>query len=239
MKNLILKRLSLLLALLFVLHVSYAKDFPIDGMAYRVVSVDGGLAMTNGDKAAHDTPLTMADVNSGSLGQEWTFISLSADEPLYAIYNANYAQAADMALESSNPGSLLQWELTASANQTFYVKVVDEDEGVVQLLCSSNRTQAVTASGKSQLKLSAKLSSTATHFRLVSTGKSSEFTIPVVSCHYVITHEGSGFSLNDRGRNCNDALIYADECPEDNYDDFVWQLRQASSGVSYYQFYNT
>ena len=62
--------------------------------------------------------------------------------------------------------------------------------------------------------------------------------LPKVSKHYVITHVTSGLSLNDRGKNSNDALIYADKCPKDNYNDFIWQLRQEAAGVSYYQFYN-
>ena len=108
-----------------------------DGYVFRIVNVATGKAITNGDIAAHNTNLSTATVDTNSKGQEWTFVSLSAKEPLFTLYNDNYGQAADM---TSNPGRLLQWEGTCSDNQAFYINIVDEADGIVQLLCKNDHS---------------------------------------------------------------------------------------------------
>ncbi|MBQ8450287.1 MAG: RICIN domain-containing protein, partial [Bacteroidaceae bacterium] len=230
---------SFLMLLMLFLHVAvYATSFPVSGNVYRIVSATDGLAMTNGNTAELGSPISMAAVADGAEGQEWAFISVSDKEPLYLIYNPNYNLVADMALTSSAPGSLLQWSATVSSNQVFYVKLVDGKTDIVQLLNASDREKAVTANGTAQLALDENLADEATYFRLQDLGKKCDVEFPVASQHYIITHVGTGFSLNDRGVNANDARIFADACPEEDYDDFVWQLRRANDNVSYFQLYN-
>ncbi len=229
--------LSLLILCLLSVEVK-AEAFPVDGHTYRIVSVANGCAMTNGNIAEHNAPLFLETANVESEGQEWSFIALSDKEPLFLIYNANCGQAADMALNSSKPGSLLQWEPTMSANQVFYVELVQGTADVVQLFNASDRTKAVTADGVEQLTLSASVDSEATHFRLVDLDKQCDIVLPVASEYYVIRHKGTDYALNDRGADKNNARVYADECPEGEYNDFVWQLRRSSSSDTYFQFYN-
>lgn len=209
---------------------------PSSGTTFRIVNVAYGKAMTNNNVPEHNAPLVLDKIDDTAPGQEWSFISLSDDEPVYLIYNANYGQAADMALESSNPGVLLQWEATCSSNQTFYVKMLDD--GVVQLLNASDLSQVLTASDDGVLAMSKDADSDAAKFSLVDTGKRCDATFPVASRYYIITHKAGGKSLNDRGANANNARIYADVCPEENNEDFVWQLRRNESNVSYFQIYN-
>lgn len=218
------------------LHGARAAGLPSSGTAFRIVNVAYDKAVTNNNVQEHNALLVLGETDENAPGQEWSFISLSDDEPIYLIYNANYGQAADMALESSNPGVLLQWEATCSSNQTFYVKLIDGD--VVQLLNASDLSQAVTAMDDGSLAMSKDTDSDASRFRLVDTGKRCDVTFPVASRYYVITHKATGYSLNDRGANANNARIYADACPEDDNDDFVWQLRRNESTVSYFQLYN-
>ena len=108
-----------------------------DGDVFRLVNVATGKAITNGDVATHNTYLSVADIDGASKGQEWTFVSLSNKEQVYALYNDNYGQAIDM---TSNPGRLLQWEGTCSDNQAFYINTINEVDGIVQLLCKNDHT---------------------------------------------------------------------------------------------------
>ena len=238
-KNLFLFRGALAALLLCgVCAFAQAADFPVDGGVYRIQSVVDGLAMTNGDSREPGTEIFMAAVDENSAGQEWAFVSVSADEPLFMIYNEECGVVADMALMSSAPGSLLQWSATASSNQFFYVKLVDAQEGIVQLLNASDRGAAVTSDGTAQLALGDNLESENTYFRLVDLKKKCDIVFPVASQHYILTHVATGYSLNDRGVNANDARIFADACPDEDYDDFIWQLRRAEDNVSYFQLYN-
>lgn len=228
-----------LAVLMLLMHITVsATTFPVSGNVYRIIGVTDGLAMTNGNMSELGSVISMANVDESVKGQEWAFISVSDEEPLFLIYNPNYNLVADMALASSAPGSLLQWSATVSSNQVFYAKIVDGETNVVQLLNASDRASAVTANGTEQLVLGENLSAEATYFRLDDLGKKCDVTFPVASQHYVITHVGTGFSLNDRGVNANNARIFADTCPEEGYDDFVWELRRASNDVSYFQLYN-
>ncbi len=215
-----------------------ASAFPIAGNTYRLVNVFYGTAMSNGDEGAHGTYLNLLGIDETSAGQEWSFISMSEDEPVFLIYNAAYAQAADMALTSGNPGVLLQWEATASANQAFYVKVVDEARGVVQLLNNGDRQYAVVAAYDGSLSLSKDNTSDASLFSLVDLGKQVQMALPIAGSHYTITNVASGLSLNSRGNGSNDAVMYLDEYNEDCSDYFVWQLRRNTSGVEYFQIYS-
>lgn len=216
-----------------------ATALPVGGNVYRIVNVYYDKAMTNGDVGAHNTYLTLGDIDETSAGQEWAFISMSSDEPVYLIYNATYAQAADMALTSSNPGVLLQWEATASSNQAFYVKVVDEEQGIVQLLNNGDRDHSVTASYDGSLWLAKEYTGVENQFRLVDLGKTVEMALPIAGEHYTITHAASGLSINSRGNGNNDAVMYIDEYSDDNSDYFIWELRKSSSvSGDFFQIYS-
>ena len=103
-----MRKIFLFVAMLLVTTVTWAASFPQADGVYRIVNVATGKAVTNGNVAAHGTYLSVADVDDSSLGQEWTFVSLSSKSPVFALYNENYGQAADMALSSGTPGKLLQ-----------------------------------------------------------------------------------------------------------------------------------
>ena len=160
------KTFLIVAALLLSTVASFAASFPQDGGAYRLVNVVTGKAVTNGDVAAHNTYLSVADVNENSLGQEWTFVSLSDKEPLFALYNENYGQAADMALSSGTPGKLLQWEATCTDNQSFLVNVVDEASGIVQLVCKSDQARVLKVQSDGSLLMESGAAGEYTHFRL-------------------------------------------------------------------------
>ena len=161
-----MKKIFLFVALMLAASVTFAASFPQANGVYRLVNVATGKAVTNGNVAAHNTYLSVADVDDSSLGQQWTFVSLSSKKPVFALYNDNYGQAIDMALSSGTPGKLLQWEATCTDNQSFMVNVVNEAEGVVQLLCKSSQALVLKVQGDGSLQMVENATGEYTHFRL-------------------------------------------------------------------------
>ena len=226
-----------LLALCLFLPVT-ASALAIGGNTFRLVNMAYDMAVTNGDKGVHNTYLTLGDIDETSPGQEWAFVQMSSDEPVYLVYNATYAQAADMALTSSRPGVLLQWEATASANQAFYVEIVDEAQGIVRLLNNGDRDWAVAADYTGSLSLVKEDVGNESLFRLVDLNKKVQLVLPVAGSYYTLTNVSSGLALNSRGNGTNNAVMYLDEYNADSNDYFVWQLRRNSSSAEYFQLYS-
>lgn len=206
-----------------------------DGDVFRLVSVATGKAITNGDVAAHNTYLSVADIDGASKGQEWTFVSLSNKEQVYALYNDNYGQAIDM---TSNPDRLLQWEGTCSDNQAFYLNVINETEGIVQLLCKNDHSYAIQVQDDASLVMVKGASGESTYFRLKYIKNKKIENLPVMGRYFIIREKSSGMALNTRGNNANNARIYLDEYNENSNANFVWQLRRNANGVEYCQLYN-
>ena len=233
-----MKKTFLLSALLLICSaMSHATDFPKADAVYRLVNVATGKAVTNGNKSAHNTYLSIADVDNTSLGQEWTFVSLSGKEPLFALYNENYGQAIDMALSSSTPGKLLQWEATCSDNQSFVVNVVDASEGIVQLLCKSNSELVLKVQNDGSLLMEENATGESTHFALQYVKQNKVDYLPVIDRYFIIREQDSGMALNTRGNNANNARVYIDEYNENSKENFVWQLRRTAANVEYCQLY--
>ena len=228
--------LSIVVSMLFAV-ASSAASFPQDGGAYRLVNVATGKAVTNGDVAKHGTYLSVADVDNASLGQEWTFVSLSSKESAFALYNENYAQSFDMALSSSTPGKLLQWDATCTDNQSFYVDVVDASAGIVQLLCKSDKELVLKVQSDGSLLMENGATGEYTHFRLEYVKQNKVDYLPVVGKHFIIREQNSGYALNTRGNNVNNARVYIDEYKENSKENFVWQLRRTAANVEYCQLY--
>ena len=206
-----------------------------DGDVFRLVNVANGKAITNGDVATHKTYLNIADVDATSKGQEWTFVSLSNKEQVYALYNDNYGQAIDM---TSNPGRLLQWEGTCSDNQAFYINTINEADGIVQLLCKNDHTYIMQVQDDASLVMVKEASGESTYFRLEYIKNKKIENLPVMGRYFIIREKSSGMALNTRGNNANDARIYLDNYNENSNANFVWQLRRNANGVEYCQFYN-
>ena len=230
-----MKKIFLFVALMLVASVTFAASFPQADGVYRLVNVATGKAITNGNVAAHGTYLSVADVDDSSLGQEWTFVSLSSKNPVFALYNENYNQAADMALSSGTPGKLLQWEATCTDNQSFYVNVVDA--GVVQLLCNSDQSQVLKVQGDGSLQLENGATGEYTHFRLEYVKENKVTHLPVIDRYFIIREQSSGKALNTRGNNANNARIYIDEYNAASKENYVWQLRRTAANVEYCQLY--
>ena len=237
MKNLLLTlRASVLLAGLMMATFAYALK-PTDGAVYRLVSVSTGKAVTNGDVAEHNAYLGLAALNESSLGQEWTFISFSDKEPVFSLYNSNYGQAIDMAMNSAAPGKLLQWEPNTTYNQAFYVSVVDEAQSIVQLAYNSERSKVLQVQSNGSLIMVEGATGESTHFRLQFVKNQQINNVPVVGNYYIIRSKNGGLALNTRGNNANNALIYADEYKEASKENFVWQMRRNSEKEEYVQLY--
>lgn len=232
-----MKKIFLSLALMLAATVSFAVSFPQDGGVYRLVNVVNGKAVTNGDVAAHNTYLSVADVNEASWGQEWTFVSLSDKEPVFALYNENCGQAADMALSSGTPGKLLQWDATCTDNQSFLVNVVDEASGIVQLVCKSDQARVLRVQGDGSLLMESGATGEDTHFRLQYVKQNKVDYLPVIDRCFIIRELNSGYALNTRGNNANNARVYIDEYDENGKENFVWQLRRNAANAEYCQLY--
>ena len=210
-------------------------DFIVDGTVYHILTPDGKKAMTNRDVAEHNALLYMDNADEKSVGQQWTFYQMG---DAWLIYNYDYAQAADMALTSGNPGRLLQWEATCSDNQCFAVQLVEGSENLVQLLCASDPTKVMTLQGDGGLKMTSKLTDEATYFLLESTEVKHTANVPLLNRYYTITHAASGKVLGNRDSTKNNALIYADQASEISAESSTWQLRRKSSDANWFQIYN-
>ena len=232
-----MKKISLFFVMLFVTSFAFAASFPQADGVYRLVNVATGKAVTNGNVATHNTYLSVADVDNSSLGQEWTFVSLSGKEPVFALYNENYGQAIDMALSSSTPGKLLQWEATCTDNQSFAVNVVDASAGIVQLLCKGDRELVLKVQSDGSLLMEKSATGEYTHFRLEYVKQNKVDYLPVVDRYFIIREQSSGYALNTRGVKDNNARVYIDEYNENNKETFVWQLRRTAANAEYCQFY--
>ena len=226
----------LMLALL-CLGVSAQVVLPADGNVYRLVNLATGKAVTNGDNEAHNTYLSEATVNEASKGQEWCFVSLSDKEPLYVLYNINAGQAIDMAWGSGTPGKLLQWEGTCTDNQSFYVNLVNEAEGIVQLLYKNDQSKTLQVQGDGSLKMIANATGESTCFRLEYVKNEKIGYLPVVGRYFVIREKNTGYAMNTRGNNANNARIYLDSYDQNQKENFIWQLRRNALNVEYCQFY--
>ena len=208
-------------------------DLVVDGATYRIVTPEGK-AVSNRNFVTHDALLYLDTPDEDAEGQEWTFYHMGEN---WLIYNYNYGQAADMALESGNPGRLLQWEPTGSANQCFSVQLVDGTQNLVQLLCASNHSLAMTAQGE-DLKMTSNLNDEATYFRLEKTDKQHPANLPLLNRYYNITFAGNDYVLNNRDVAENDAIIYADPAEKVSPESCTWQLRRKSSDANWFQLYN-
>ena len=232
-----MKKIFLFVALMLVASFAFAASFPQADGVYRLVNVATGKAVTNGNVAAHNTYLSVADVDNTSQGQEWTFVSLSAKEPLFVLYNENYGQAIDMALSSGTPGKLLQWDATCTDNQSFAVNVIDASAGIVQLLCKSDRELVLKVQGDGSLLMEKGATGEHTHFRLDFVKQNKVGYLPVIDRYFIIREQGSGNALNTRGVKDNNARVYVDAYDENNKETFVWQLRRTAANAEYCQFY--
>ena len=234
MKN---RMLLLLTLVLFCIGVSAQVILPADGYVYRFVNVATGKAFTNADSGTPGDFLSMADVNENSKGQEWTMVSLSSKEALYALYNINYAQAVDMAWSGGAPGKLLQWNATCTDNQSFYVNIVDNAEGIVQFCDKIERSKVLQVQNDGSLVMTEDASGESTYFRLQYIKEEKIDYLPVIGSCFIIRESESGMALNTRGNNANNARIYLDEYNQDSKENFVWQLRRTEARAEYCQLY--
>lgn len=231
------KFFSFLSLLLLSVGVAAQVVLPADGNVYRLVNLATGKAVTNGDNEAHNTYLSEATVNEASKGQEWCFVSLSDKEPLYVLYNINAGQAIDMAWGSGTPGKLLQWEGTCTDNQSFYVNLVNEAEGIVQLLYKNDQSKVLQVQGDGSLRMVAGATGESTYFRLEYVKNEKVNYIPVIDRYFIIREKSTGYAINTRGNNVNNARIYIDSYNQDKKENFIWLLRRNALNVEYCQFY--
>ena len=233
-----LTRTSILALALLCATLQLSAQLPSSGYTYRLQYASSGKVMTNGDIATHDAPLFLADADEASVGQQWTFHQVGSSEGTYLIYNHAYGQAADMALNSANPGKLLQWEPTCSNNQCFLVQSVAGEPELVELFCADNPMLILSVQDDESLKMVSAGATTATRFRLVPTGEHHAANIPMIDKYYTLTHHATGNVLNTRGASANDALIYADPLGATTAESHTWQLRRSESSVNWFQLYN-
>lgn len=199
------------------------------GRVYRLVNVDTGLAVANGNTGALDTPITLGAVDASAPGQEWVFLPTEDGNDVFVVSNPNYNVAIDMAPTVKDAEwMVLQWTTSLSnENQKFLVEPVEGLEDVYQLFYATDRSRVLTALEIGRLKMETDLTSTASYFRLQA-GKS----VPAVGLYYMITHKATGRVLSNRRQGVNDALIYLDEADEEN-EGQVWQLMAGSTAGTY------
>ena len=101
-------------------------DELVSGESYRICSLDGQLALTNGGSAANNTILRMATIDLTDQGQVW---ELTESDGYWQIKSAVGNVCADNPSEShTNWGNqLLQWQTSGGTNQKWTFKSVGND----------------------------------------------------------------------------------------------------------------
>ncbi|MBQ8277046.1 MAG: RICIN domain-containing protein [Bacteroidaceae bacterium] len=231
-------RLCLALLICSLASPALAQTVPVAGKAYRFVNVSTGLVMSNGDDGNNDTKITLVPEDENSKGQVWSLMDVKASENVFVLYNSHYGKAMDMALQSTDKGVLLQWDMSASnANQQFRIKAVEGLEDTYQLLYAADGSMAATATAANGVKMETDLTSTASYFKLKEAGAADPLTAPVVGFNYVITHKASGKVLSNRGSGDNNAWIYVDDYIEGETAQ-IWQMETVSTPAGYFILYN-
>lgn len=215
-----------------------ANEMPTSGATYRLVALNSGLAIGNNGVATPGTYLSVSAVADNDAGQEWTFHRVSAEEPIFMLYNHSYEQAMDMAMQSKQPGRLLQWDANANTNQKFYVEQVEGVPNAVRLCNNSDRTLCVTAQSDGSLQMSHIADNEAGVFVLTDVEKSYSSPLLLPDAYYTISSHATGAALSNRGSVDNDSYIYADALTEENLQHCTWQLRRDNENATYFQLYN-
>lgn len=208
------------------------------GATFRFVSLPSGKALTNGNNGDNNAKLQLADIDAGALGQEWTLYGVDESKGIFAIYNANYEKAIDMALQSG--GVLLQWDFEPdNENQQFLIQAVDGLADTYQLLCSTDPTLAATVQDGGLVEMASNLTAEATYFKLETIDKTVEINYPMQNMSYVLTNVPTGKVVSNKQNGDNNAPLYVEDYEEGNYGQ-VWQLQKhPKQSGSYYILYNT
>ncbi len=114
--------LTLLLAL--VVCIGAKADELVSGESYRICSLDGQMALTNGGSTANNAILRMSTFDAEDQGQVW---ELTKSNGYWQIKSAMGNVCADNPSEShSNWGNqLIQWQTSGGNNQKWTFKEVD------------------------------------------------------------------------------------------------------------------
>ncbi len=224
-----------LLFLLVVLPSLLQAQQPVADMVYRFVNVATGKALSNGDVATHNTYLSLVDAGTSSPGQEWMALQNGLEEQ-FIIFNPNHKQALDMALSSSTPGKLLQWEMTGNDNQLFSFEAVEGEADVYCILNANDPTKAVTAQADGSLRMAGNTGADEAKFRLVPL-RTETINYPLSGQHYVIRSHAYDKVFSNRKSAAKDAPIVvethvAGEAAQ------IWQLNAITSSTTKFQLQN-
>lgn len=225
---------------LLCLVCGWAKAVNLDdlGVVYKIENVQSGLVMSNGDSGDNNTHLQMVTPSAESLGQQWVLLPVEPASGVYAIYSPNYDKCVDMASSASSAWQLLQWSNDVeSTNQQFLIKAVEGETDVYQFICNATQSRVMTARDDASIYMDTDYDLQDTYFRLVATGETWSFNMPVAGVSYIITNQSNGQVLSNRGEKSTDAYIYTESRDDSQYGQ-RWLLRAPSSSSDYYILYN-
>ena len=115
----------LTIAIAIMLSVLTSMAQPENGKYYHIVNVQSGKALTNGEIAANDQKITVANEDKTKWGQVWQLKEVSAN--VFCFVNPTNGAAIDIA-----QGTLLQWTYSPSGNsavnQRFYLKTTSKED---------------------------------------------------------------------------------------------------------------
>ena len=223
------------------LFASIAINAQTVGSVYRIVSSNTGKAVTNNGNINADAQVVMGEYKADDKNQMWALIS-DGSEGNYGLYNIGSRKSIDMALESGNPGRLLQWKPNLNnQNQVFNIHSPGIAGSAIQLLCSAKPNLAVTEYSNGDLWMKEELTNTSTYFELQEVVSAEENTIPLPYQTYLIQSVNTQYVLSNGGSNENNALIIAEQ-PKDGAYGQMWKLSipmYQSGGTTWYQLYNS
>lgn len=228
--------LKLCLALLAFSSCLWARAdalFP-SGATYRIVHAQSGKAISNGGNGENNAAIVLADVDASAPGQEWCVQQIRLGADVYVVYNAHYDKAIDMALQEG--GTLLQWDVTVSDNQSFLVRAVEGMADTYQMVCAADEDRVLHGLADGLLSMTETGDVESTYFKFENLGKECSIGYPVVGMFYTVEAYKGGCVLSNRGNTSNNVPVYMDE-PEAGNSAQVWKLGSTGrSGV--YQLIN-
>ena len=119
-----MKKILLSLIVLFGLVLSASADDVVSGQTYRICTLDGAYALTNGGSSSNDVVLKMAAVNDEDEGQLW---EITANGSYWQIKSVVGNVCVDNPSESHAKWSnqVLQWQTSGGNNQKWTFKTAE------------------------------------------------------------------------------------------------------------------
>lgn len=232
MKRKKMLRLTLALALLLLgIPISlYAENLKA-GRIYQFINQSTGLSLSNSGSTENSAIITLAETDATQPGQLWTLAVLNEARQTFVILDPTCMKAIDMAPSESK---MVQWTASIdNVNQKFLIRSVEGEDGLYQLLNSSNEKQVMTpvaaGDGSYYFNMTNQIEDPITYFKIVD--MNTTVSIPLPNSYYVIKSKETGEVISS-GESAQKNSRIVTEAFESANREQIWQIRQGSTGYA-------